>query len=102
MEVDLETWRERYSTKEFIDLKKYLNSFDIELLKKLGIEVQDKLYTEREFDVLDDRLFLYYVSEETTEDELELILPLEGTGVSRKEYNRLVDIFTKIESDYGI
>lgn len=102
MEVDLETWRERYSTKEFIDLKKYLNSFDIELLKKLGIEVQDKLYTEREFDVLDDRLFLYYVSEETTEDELELILPLEGTGVSRKEYNRLVDIFTKIESDYWI
>ena len=45
-----ETITKTYSTKELVDLKKHLSENDFELLKKLGIEVKDKIYTEQELE----------------------------------------------------
>lgn len=47
-----EDWKEEYLRKEKVELKKYLNEVDFELIKESGIEVLDKIYTENEFEVL--------------------------------------------------
>lgn len=102
----LKEWEKKYHEKRFIDLKKYVNDANLDLLKKLGIEIEDKIYTEYEFDILDENLFEYYIDDDilktASKEELELTKPLEGTGVSREEYNRLVDLFSKIATDYNI
>ena len=100
---EFEKWQEKYRNYEFIDLKKYLDMDDIELLKKLGLEVKDKLYSNYEFDVLDGELILYYRNEEEMdEEELKNSKSLEGTGVSREEYNKLLGKFEKIQNSYNI
>ena len=90
-------WYEKYSTEELVDLKKYFNEEDFEILRKLGISIRDKIYTEREFEELDGNYILYY-----NEDGMEEgIKSLENTGVSREEYNRLLDKFHKINLEFN-
>ena len=67
---NFDEWHERYKTKEVIHIKSNLDSNDIEILRKLGIEIEDKTYTCYEFDVIDGELILYYLDDDMTEDEL--------------------------------
>lgn len=90
---DYETWHERYLKKEFINIKEHLDSNDIEILNKLGINIEDKLYTEHEFDVIDGELLKYYLSDDMDEEEKKESVPLDGTGVSREEYNWVLKKF---------
>ena len=98
-------WYEKYSTEELDELKKYFNEEDFEILKKLGISVKNKVYTEREFEELDGDYILYYyedgMEEGMSEEEKASIKSLENTGVSREEYNRLLDKFHKINLEFN-
>ena len=98
-------WHEKYSTEELVDLKKYFNDEDFEILRKLGISIKDKIYTEREFEELDGDYILYYyedgMEEGMSKEEKEGIKSLENTGVSREEYNRLLDKFHKINLEFN-
>ena len=58
---DFDSWYEKYSTKELIDLSKYLSKSDISLIKKLDIKIKNKIYTEQEFEVLNMDLLSYYI-----------------------------------------
>ena len=62
-------WYEEYSTVEKIDLGKYFTTQDFEILKKLEIEVKDKIYTEREFEELDSEYILFYDDDRMTDEE---------------------------------
>ena len=53
MEVlNLKNWKEEYQNKGVIKLIEYIDSKDIDLLKKFGIEIHDKIYKKREIDVI--------------------------------------------------
>ena len=85
--MDFDTWHERYKNKEIINIREHLDSNDIEILNKLGINIEDRLYTCYEFDIIDGELIKYYLSDDMDEDEKKESVPLDGTGVSREEYN---------------
>ena len=85
--MDFDTWHERYKKKEIINIREHLDSNDIEILNKLGINIEDRLYTCYEFDIIDGELIKYYLSDDMDEDEKKESVPLDGTGVSREEYN---------------
>lgn len=102
-DFNFEEWHEKYLNYEYIDLKKYFNESDIEIINKLGLEVKDKLYTNYEFDILNgDYIMYYYDEEEMDEEELKETKSLEGTGVSREEYNDLLKKFEEILVNYEV
>lgn len=71
-----EEWQERYHNEEFIDIKNNLTNNDLKLLKKLGIIVKDKIYTEYEYDVLTLDLIKYYKDDRMDKEDLEIVAPL--------------------------
>ena len=91
----------KISNDEVVDLKKYFTQEDFEIIKKLGIEILDKVYTEREFEVLDGEYILYYYEDDMTDEEKADTKSLEGTGVSREEYNTLLKKFEKINLEHN-
>ena len=86
--------------KEIVDLKKYFSSEELEQFRKLGIVIKDKIYTEYEFETLNNSLYDYYYSEEMSEEEKQQVKSLDGTGVSREQYNNLLDKIEKINEEY--
>lgn len=98
---DFDSWYDKYSTEEIVDIKKYLNRDDITLLKKLNIKIKNKIYTEQEFEILNMDLLSYYISDEMEEEELKMSKNL-PKDVSRKEYNKLLGKINKISRDYGV
>lgn len=99
-EFRFKEWDEKYHTKEFVDVMKYLTNNDKKILKKLGITVKEQIYIEYEFDTLKMELIKYYKDNTMDEEDLSIVVPLEGTGVSREEYNKLFGKFEKIEKEY--
>lgn len=97
---DFDKWYEKYSTNEIVDLKKHLSQEDFDLIKKLNIEIKDKVYTEQEFEYLDMDLLAYYIAEDMDEEELEESKPL-PENVSREEYNTLLEKISKISIEYN-
>ena len=91
-------WDEKYHNLEVIDVKKQLSSKDIKILKKLGIKVKNKIYTEYEFECLTMELLAYYDDPEMdlSEEEKEFQKSLDGTNVSREEYNEVLNKVQKI------
>lgn len=102
-EFDYEEWSRKYHEDEIIDIKKYLNREDKKILKKLSIPVKDKVLTNYEYDVLKGYVLEYYRNEEEmTSLELLECKSLDGTGVTREEYNKLLDKFENISNEFNI
>ena len=97
---DFDVWYEKYSTLEIVDLKKHLSKEDFDLLKRLNIEIKDKVYTEQEFEILDMELLGYYIDEDMDEEELKESKPL-PEGITREEYNKLLEKLSNISSKYN-
>lgn len=96
---DFDSWYDKYSTDEIVDIKKYLNKNDITLLKKLNIKIKNKIYTEQEVEILSMDLLSYYVADDMDENELEESKAL-PQNVSREAYNNLLEKINKISEDY--
>lgn len=88
-------FQEKYHNVPVVDIKKELSQKSIDIIKKLGIEIEEKIYTEYEFDVLDGKIFDYY-EYEGIEDK-SYLKSLDGTGVTQKEVadveNEMFQIF---------
>ena len=95
-------WDEKYHNLEVIDVKKHLSSKDIKTLKKLGIKVKNKIYTEYEFECLTMDLLAYYDDPEMdlSEEEKEFQKSLDGTNVTREEYNEVLNKVQKINENF--
>ena len=98
--MDFDKWYENYSTEEIIELKNQLSPKDLDILKKLNIEIKGKVYTEQEFEYLDMSLLAYYIAEDMDEEELKESKPL-PENVSREEYNNLIEKMNKISENYN-
>ena len=99
-----EKWKEKYYNKKFIEIDKYLTENDFEILNKLGIKVEKKIYTEYEFELLNMELLAYYddPEEDLSEEEKQFQKSLEGTNVSRVEYNRLLEKINEMNNIYNL
>lgn len=89
-ELNYEEWKEKYYKDRTIDIMKYITKEDIELIRKLNIEVEKKIYTEHELEILEMDLLQYYKDNDINKEELEFTKNLEGTGVSEEEYSMLL------------
>ena len=67
---DFDSWYDKYSTEEIVDIKKFLNRDDINLLKKLNIKIKNKVYTEQEVEILNMDLLSYYIADDMEKEEL--------------------------------
>lgn len=99
-----EKWKEKYYNKKYIEIEKYLTEFDFDIITKLGIEIEKKIYTEHEFEVLNMNLLEYYddPEEDLSEEEKQYQKSLEGTNVSREDYNKVLDKINEINSIYNL
>ena len=95
-----EGWREMYMNKEIVDLKKYFTNEEFDLFRKLGIEIKDTIYTEYEIELINNSLYDYYYSEDMSEDEKSQVKSLEETGVTREQYNNLLNKIEQINEGY--
>ena len=96
---DFDSWYNKYSTEEIVDIKKFLNRYDINLLKKLNIKIKNKIYTEQEVEILNMDLLSYYIADDMEIEEINMSKDL-PKDVSREEYNNLLEKVNKISEDY--
>lgn len=85
--MDYNKWDYEYHNKQIIDIKKELTDSQLEIIRKLGIEIKDKIYTEYEYECLKLKLLEYMESEDGEEYPTK---SLDGTNVSKEEFNSLI------------
>lgn len=100
-ELEYKKHLEEYHNKEIIDLTKHFSSEELGMIEQLGIKIKDKIYTEYEYELLNIELFIFYRDEDMNEEELKKVRPLENTGISRKQYNSLIEKVEKINEIYN-
>ena len=94
--IETGKWLEKYHNIPVVDVLNELTDQSIEIIKKLGIELKNKIYTEYEFDILEGEISDYYIYEGITEKELSCVKSLDGTGVSNKEVEETLKEVDKI------
>ena len=94
-------WDEKYHNLEILNIRRMLSFKEKRILKKLGITIKNKKHTECEIECLMLDLLLYYddPKEYLSQEEKKYQKSLEGTGVSREEYNNLLNKITKIKGE---
>lgn len=73
-----------------------------EVAKKLGITIENKIYTEYELEIVYMKVLNYYKNDEMDKEDLELSKSLDGTGVSQKEYDDLLGKIEKLNNHYNL
>lgn len=92
IEKQYKDWDKKYHNLEIIYINKYLTLNDKKILERLGIKVKDKIYTEYEYECLRMNFLTYYddPEDDLSEEELQYQKSLDGTGVTREEYNTVL------------
>lgn len=83
---------EEYHHKKFIDIHKYITEEYNEILTKLDIIVEDREYSNSEFDKINSKLI-------RLRNQLEL---LSSKNIKRDKFMELLMLFDKIEADYDL
>ena len=96
IDEEYNNWNEKYHNKKFIDLFMYFSPKQKETLKKFDITLEEKLYTEFEFDVIDGKLILFYKNEEELKECKEL-----PNGVDRVQFDELLVVMSKVREKYN-
>lgn len=98
IEEEFENWFEKYHNLEVEDINNYFTEEDKQIFRKLGIELKNKTYTGYECECLYMDFLIYYVDPENNfmEEEREFQKSLDGTGVTREEYNRVLKKVEKL------
>ena len=94
-DFDYDKWINDYHNNKCINILDLISKEDIEIIKRLHIKVEEKIYTKYELEVLYLNL-IQYCNDEVDEKELDeikslgLIKNLEGTGVSKEELYQII------------
>ena len=92
-------WQKKYHKKQIIDVRKELTEQELDIMQKLGIEVENKIYTEYEYEVLKMDLIEFYKNDDMEEEDLKKAREL-VKGISRNKYNELLKKFDEIDKKY--
>lgn len=93
-------WHNNYSKKEIINIYDYFSDYYLKVLKKLGIEIENKLYTEKKFDQFNIKLLEYYEIDKN--DKIVQNDTLTKESVLKEDYEEILNIFNKIAKDYDL
>lgn len=99
--IEFEEWQEKYWNDKVIDINKYLTEKDCEILKDLGITIENKIYTMQEYCAMKQEFYLYYEDEEDDEESKEFKKNLEDTGVTKRQYNSILNKINEIDQIYN-
>lgn len=83
---------DEYYNKKFINIYKYITDEFKEILNKLDIIIEDKDYSNSEFDEINSRLIRMRKNTEF----------LNSKNIDNIQYMKLLDLFDKIEADYNL
>ena len=89
---DYDVVRQNYINKKEIDIYNHFTKNQIEILSKLNIIIENKLYTIYDFDIKQSELLKYINNKQT----------LINTGITDDEYNEIINIFYKISDEYKL
>lgn len=91
-ENEYKDWFEKYHNLEVRDINDYFEEEDKKIFERLGIKLKNKIYTEFECECLYMNYLTYYDDPECdlSEEEKEFQKSLDGTGVTRDEYNKIL------------
>ncbi len=81
-----------YYTKKFINIHKYITAEYNEILTKLGITIENKDYSNSEFDKINSKLIRMRKN----------IDFLNSKNINNIKFMELLDLFDKIEADYDL
>ena len=81
-----------YYTKKFINIHKYITVEYNEILTKLGITIENKDYSNSEFDKINSKLIRMRKN----------IDFLNSKNINNIKFMELLDLFDKIEADYDL
>ncbi len=90
-------WYNNYINHNFIDISKYLSVTDKKNLENLGLLIEEKLYTQRDFELFSIKLFGLYESSLKKQNNI-----LKKYNIKVEDYIKLLNIFNNIEKDYKI
>jgi len=99
--LPFEKWQDRYHTEATIDVAKFIDKKYYGTLLKLGVKIEERLYTGYEYEVMKLELSKYYVDENMDEEDMEDVVPLDKTGVTREEYNEVLKQFDELDRIYS-
>lgn len=97
---NFESWEDEYWNKSKVNLYNYFSKEDLNNLEKLGIHIENKLYTEREFELINSKILEFY-----KENKKNQVIPskeLLDYDVSFNDFKHLLEVFTQIATDYKI
>lgn len=100
--LEYENWTAKYFNEKIVDFNKYLNKEDIQILEKLGIEIENRIYTEYEFDMIEQNLLKYYKNIEKLENTDDKYTKILINEVTIEQYNNILQKFSKISLQYKI
>lgn len=93
-------WEKKYFNNKKIEIINFLNFNQINILKKFEIFIEDRKYTEYEYNVIEMILYKYY--ETDINDNIIKNEKLNERGVTLKEYEEILKVFIKISSYYNL
>ena len=93
---------DEYYTKGIVNIVNELSSELLEIINKLDVEIEDKLYTKNEYDILKMDVSRFYYDEEDEDEEIieEIKSELEERGISEIEYKNVLNAFDEIDEKY--
>ena len=93
---------DEYYTKGIVNLVSELSRELLEIIKKLDVEIEDKVYTKNEYDMLKMDIFRFFYDEEDEDEELieEIKNELKERGISETEYKNILNAFDEIDEKY--
>jgi len=93
---------DEYYTKGIVNIVNELSSELLEIINKLDVEIEDKVYTKNEYDMLKMDIFRFFYDEEDEDEELieEIKNELEERGISEIEYKNILNAFDEIDAKY--
>ena len=89
---DYDVVRQNYINKKELDIYNHFTKKQIEILSKLNIIIENKLYTIYDFDIKQSELLKYINNKQI----------LTNTGITDDEYNEIINIFYKISDEYKL
>ena len=92
MSERLDNFLKEYSTNEFLDIYKFFTGEQLEIIKRLGFEIEPKKYSVSDYDALRMEILKFY------NDSKEL----NKIDVSKEECELVLDTFQKISDDYNL
>lgn len=86
-----------YINSHFINISKFLSLEDKKNLENLGLLIENKLYTPREFELFSIQLFKFY-----EESLLKQKNVLKKYNIEVTDYIKLLNTFNNIEKEYNL